>query len=274
MSGPEAATKAPPEERASVMGALVRRASLSAGVLTAIAYVLLRSFCDLFYAPPGLSPEEVGLDQAALLGRAVGVLIFAISIGVALLVWVIPNIRRRQSQDRVKRPWWAVAVAVALAVLTGWISDSEGIGFFAFIGTYAVLGVAVDIRHIDWKDPRVARVALVFITVVAIITTVTYGFIAIEDRKAVQDGRGLAGSDRFFAPWEATLATVTWTGAQPTPRVIQSLGCGIYLGSNGDTSFVFDPKEDKTLHIPAGAAIIRSQDSEDFICKDGQLRTR
>jgi hypothetical protein len=254
-------------------GGLLRRLSIPVGLLTALAYVLVRSCSELFYAPLGLSPEEIGLDQAALLGRAIGVLLFSIGFGIANLPWIVPWLRRRQAGTSAKHPGWVFIVPLVVAILLG-VLVNDVAGVFAFIFGYGYLVVALDVGQIDWRDPVVPRVAFALVTLVIVATAVVYGIVAVGDRQAVEDGRGISDSGRFLSPWDASVATVTWIGVKPAPSAIAALGCGLYLGSNDGTSYLFDPGEDETLRIPTSAVVIQTEDSDKVVCERGKLKPR
>jgi hypothetical protein len=89
---------------------------------------------------------------------------------------------------------------------------------------------------------------------------VLLGFLAQNSADNVRDGRGLAGTERFLAPWNATVVELRWNepeaeGAQaqtppaeppvelrsPAPR---DLPCAVYLGSHDGIAVMVDPRDD------------------------------
>jgi hypothetical protein len=81
-------------------------------VLGAALFVVLRFVSDLFYAPLGLSPEDIGLDQVRLLATTTGMLLFTLLL-LAMLLPVFALFGRKLLW---KHRWYVAAGAVALFV--------------------------------------------------------------------------------------------------------------------------------------------------------------
>jgi hypothetical protein len=82
-------------------------------LLGATFYAVLRIVSDLFYARFGLSPEDLGLDQARMLGLAAGTLVLVVPLmaGALFLVAAV-----RSNALRWEHRWWLLGAAITLVV--------------------------------------------------------------------------------------------------------------------------------------------------------------
>jgi hypothetical protein len=143
----------PPARGAPPFAAGIDVATLSLGltVLTGVANVAMRTIADLFHAPLRLAPEDVGLGQAELLGRSVGL------IAVALLVTLDLAVLAGQfSAGRWVR-WLATLPLVAVWFLIGWFVESWIPQ--AILGLTFVVQITIAIVGMRWlmSEPRCAE---------------------------------------------------------------------------------------------------------------------
>lgn len=251
----------------------VRRLFVSSGVVTAVAYVLIRVACDVFYGPLGLAPEDVGISGSELLWRAAGIVALTLVIAVVLAMLPLEILGLFGGGER-RSPWvylvWPAIVAAAVLV-----SSNAGA-----LMAFAVL-VAGGTAQVGKNPPsgRWVTGLTIYGLVVAALSAGTVYAAAIWDRNRVVDGRGLDSLDRTLLPWDATVAELYWTAATPAPKAIADLRCVIYLGSNGSTAIVVDPrgKEATVLRVPASDVTVRTHfdtESGDLVCKpSGVVRT-
>jgi hypothetical protein len=236
-----------------------------AGLLTAFTYVVLRTVSDIFYAPLGLSPEEVGLDRVQLLGRAFGsVLMGFLFAAYLILIWMV--VKGLVRSDELKGRWRAIVLGSFL-VSTVFAWAMSGWFLMILLATALVLGVKSALKDLK----RLLRWAAVVTVLLSLLSVAAVGGFASLHVQFVERGQGLAGLDRLVVPWEATVATVGWTAGSPVPREIDQLGCGVYLGASGPWAFFYDPAARSTFRFPVGNVIVRTYASERATCTSGRV---
>jgi hypothetical protein len=235
-------------------------AATAIGVLGAVTYALLRAASDQFYAPLGLSPEDVGLGHTELLGRALGAfLVPLVFAGLLLALWaaVVGLGDFDRAVDRAKRGRFRTAVTIAGVLLLAVIVITPVVGVSLLL--VPVLGFGI---YGLWRtsiSPGLVRVVGVVVASLAVLGTALLVLIARTSADAVRDGRGLTGLDRFALPWEASVVEVRWLGepgSPPGPKLTsgspEDVACAVYLGAHDGLVVLVNPLDDTTLRLPAG----------------------
>jgi hypothetical protein len=244
-----------PEPAASLLADGLDFPTLSLGltVLTGVAYVLVRTIADVFYAPLRLAPEDVGLGHAELLGRSVGL------IAVALLVTVDLTILSSSLAGRRGVRWLAVLPLGVAWLLIGYYVDSAIP--VIIVGLTSVVQVAISVggmRRLILEKTTLRRWRALLLLVTTLLSLLAYSSVlavlAVQSRRDVQRGLGLSGAASVLLPWEASTADVTWLGDTPPPEVP---ACGVYLGAGDTTAFVFDDINHALLRLPSDEVLIR-----------------
>lgn len=192
----------------------------AAATLTGVAlFGVLRYLYDRFYGAFGLSPEEVGLDFLAVVGRG-GLVVAAIflvgavlvGLGYALGTFVFVSIvdpspaRRLLPRPHLGPRWTSVLVVLAIVLAIG------GIEFAA--------------------DRATARVA----------------------ERYEQVTRGFTVEPSSMMEIRVEPVTVEWAGDGPPPvEISESL---MLLGAGDDTVFVFDLDRQSLVRLPATDVVV------------------
>lgn len=229
---------------------------VSTGVATAVAYVLIRVACDIFYGPLGLAPEDVGIGTTGLLQRAAGIVVLALVFAAVLAMPVLEIQGLRDGGPA--WPGWVIGGWAVLVVVV-WIVSSDA-GPLVFLA-----GLVASGAHRLWHRDLSRRLVIGLAIFAAVVTALSLGTVygaAVWDRDLVLDGRGLEGFERTLLPWDATVAELYWTAATPPPRPLAGLRCGVYLGTANGTAVVVDPRrggaEPTVLRIVAANITIRT----------------
>ncbi|HEV2786918.1 MAG TPA: hypothetical protein VGV67_11050 [Solirubrobacteraceae bacterium] len=255
-------------------------------------YAVLRLAYARFYAPFGLSPDELGFGYLELLAQsALGALVLLLLF--ALLAWIyvaflvavgqdlvddvrpaLDFVRRRLGPGELAQVARIALAVVALALLTLllWLIGTDLLIGVAIAGVivYWAVWVARGSRRIlrgigrpaDRPRPSAGRRwrrGLAWTAVVPVLlagtTLVTQ---ANMDAQAVREGR--ATHPDFLGvrltSWGADPATLVWTGAgvEPALRPLAA-SCVMYLGQSGGTIFV--TQGGATFRVPASLAAVR-----------------
>lgn len=284
--GTAAAARAARKRR--TVGAALRRVPGSAsspaaatvvGVLGVITYQLLRAASDQFYAPLGLSPEDVGLGQAELLGRSFGVLLLSLVFATLLLALWIEVVGLRdvgKAIDKAQRGRYGAAVGVASVLLLVLMITAPTLAVVLLLAPVLVFGV----RGVWNTSMSVAlvRAVSVIAALLAVLAMAALVFVARSSVDQVREGRGLLGSDRFLVAWEASVVEVGWLGEprlQPEAELLSGPRCGVYLGAHDGFVVLVDPRDDTTVRLPAGdVALTTLTESDDSypVCGESGVR--
>jgi hypothetical protein len=239
-------------------------AAAAIGVLGAITYTLLRAASDQFYAPLGLSPEDVGLGQAELLGRALGAFLLPLIFAVLLLaLWAeVVGLREfGRAVDKAQRGRFGAAVSVAGVLLLVVMITAPAVGVALLV--VPVLGFGIFGLWHTSMSAGLVRVVGVVVALLAVLGTALLVLAAQSSTDHVRDGRGLIGLDRFALPWEASVVELRWLGgpqSQPTAELMSGppdeLPCAVYLGAHDGFVVLVNPRVDTTVRLPAGGVTL------------------
>jgi hypothetical protein len=164
-----------PEVR--TLGQFVRenagRVSVHAGLFAGATYVVVRLAVGTFYSGFGLSPEEVGIDQTAIVSRSGGVALLSLII-IGLLVFLIALLGDlpRMHRERNDKPTRSEIAIVALSfggALTFALFQPLGIALLGAAALIMLGGGIVRGAVSIWRTPMTAwrpRVAIACLLVV------------------------------------------------------------------------------------------------------------
>jgi hypothetical protein len=251
-------------------------------------YALLRVAYMRFYAPFGLSPDDLGLGYAQLLAQAaIGVilllaaagLVIALLVGlyVKVLTWIGLAHLVELFSDRLRRWIWSRGFQRALAVVGILVAILVAAGCAVGLYGYRVIALLIlvaagsaGLRRI-WQGVMGARAGPVnwWRRGVAVIVVLAFAaaadmFIETADQNAKATRNGQPGHPAWYGiqltTWGSDAATLAWSteSVDPAIRYLAS-SCLMYLGESDGTLFVYLPDSPgpATFRIPASAATVR-----------------
>lgn len=231
----------------------VRAVLLLAGL---VLYVVLRVAYARFYAPFGLSPDDLGLGYVDLLAQAAVATVVVVVLVVGSAASTIALYEHRR--------WYDVALVVLIFVL---------MGFSVVLSEFRVLPVAVAVVSIALVARGMTRVGgmedrarRAWLTPVVSFFVLAAAWLLVDaanrDAAAVRAGSPMP-SYIMGVPvglWKAEAATLSWTTNRIDPGVRGlAKSCVVYLGQSGNTLFLYAPYAGRraTFRVPAGAAVVR-----------------
>jgi hypothetical protein len=251
-------------------------------------YAVLRVAYVRFYAPFGLTPDDLGLGYVELLAQSAigaGALLSVVGLGLCIVGAIsIGLLRLGQLSDaiRSKLPGKQGAVAEALFILSVLVGSVlilfwRSIGgypplvFGAYLLAVGGLGGARQVRRgligeLSWRGKpatpwwRGGAIA----TLIASITLTGAALSETADREAKAVMAGYAVHPTLWGvrvtSWGAEPATLVWTTdkVDATQRQLSD-SCLMYLGQSGGTLFVYAKSlpGPSTFRIPATMAVIQ-----------------
>lgn len=250
-----------------------------------LLYFVVRNTYDTFYGRFGVTPEEVGITQAAIISRAAFGLGLLIAITIALLSFWIPFLIPARDPSAWRGFLLATLMAVA-ATLIAWPLDPIGGLAGLLLFTAASYGVRTFWLFERSRERRPAKAngeaqgkkAQRFHTAVlpllglgvillALILLVVQQFFtdsanSVADKalrqEAEETGRGaLLGGLGIHAP----LVDVTWTGKAPTG--LENPDQLVYLGQADGIATFFDSTRQQTLRVPTGSFVLTMPQSDE-----------
>lgn len=268
----------------------VTEGTTAVAVVGFVLYAILRVAYVRFYAPFGLSPDDLGLGYIELIAQsAIGALMLLLTFGTFIVVpvavwidvvassnapWVARMRARLTGHARV-----AAAVGAALFVV---ITVLELVGLFtaqrrlaypglaltaAFVGALFARGLRLGWRGVRGGGEQPVNRWRVGVGAIALVATALTAFTlagvaARDDARAVAAGYATHPTLWGVRPtsWGAQAATLTWTRSPAGgPLAALSTACVMYLGQSNGTLFLFVPfaPGPATFRVPAGLAIIR-----------------
>jgi len=280
MADDEPASRPGPGKLTSPLQGVIAMASAG----TVIAYVTLRSVYTRFYDPLGVTPEEVGLDQAEVLVRSAGlVVLIAMLCGVVLylialsrafffLNRALPNFYSWLNTP----PAWIRAMMGLTAV--AWVTSGflprpqPGITVYgppallasslvlAYVRTRGLRRLRPDITAAAgalWRDGRAATRLwragfLVGLPLSAVLVLALVWFLAPAYAERVQEG-GSVGD--WSTAWRAQPAGVQWAHQSPTPDPLAAR-CIMYLGQANGTTVLYDVDTQSVVRVPTSEVTV------------------
>jgi hypothetical protein len=250
---PDTATPPPPKTTKPTkavwsMHALLEEVPLLgavAGGVALVTYVLLSFVCSWYYAKLGVTPDEVGLDQATLLVRTAvgmaGVVPFAAAFAAfcmavgRLVRWLWAELSRL-----------AAAVVAAIAMFFFLVIFSQPLDWLLVAGTVAAAVARV-------ANPR----RLIGLAGIIAIAVTAYFIVdqAHGDAHLMASGQRPVDVLSERPPWDAAVVRVHW--ADPVARHQPALPtCLLFLGESHGTSVFFDPDRERSLRLPTSMVAI------------------
>ena len=238
-------------------------------VLGAATYALLRAISDQFYAPLGLSPEEIGVGQAELVAQAVGAFLASLVLA-GLLLWLLilivglgqlggPLMKVTRMVERTRFGWVAVLAFLPLVAIAFRIEPLVPVTLFGAL--LLVLGVAR-----LWNTPMSVGVvrtlgatvvlAMLSGTVVLVLTARFHGIWSATG-KACSGSIGTRCHGRRM--WSKCAGSASRNLAPPPsscPPPPNELRCGVYLGAKDGLVVLVNPRDDTTVRLPAEQVIL------------------
>jgi hypothetical protein len=269
MTSPEAAPDARPA--AGLTKRLLELRPLL-GLLLFVLYVLIRSAYSRFYAPFGLSPDDLGLSyldllaQSAIATLALPLLALVLVSSVTLLPFAGIELGNMSPRKAV-----LALIGVAVLVLLAHVDAAPARWIFA-AGVATLFAVALNGVRRRLTSTRTLRgkpegfwwrAALTILTIAALLIAAA-DLLSDADRDAQLVKRGspahlLLDPGVRLTSWGAEAATLAWT-TTPADPTLRALGhaCLMYLGQSGDTLFVYTPNQSRpaTYRIPASEAAV------------------
>lgn len=240
-------------------------------------YAILRIAYVRFYAPFGLSPDDLGLGYVELLAQAaIGAVLLIVVIGTVLslfgfAVYGLSTLNKRPAISALTSV--LVVLSVLLVVGAGLVYGLLG-GLVVFLSLIvlwlvglAVVGAGQTVTNLSLarydSTRNLVRIGFACATVVAVIIA---GRVMIS--AASRDADRIATDARTTHPslfgvrltsWGAEAATLSWTTDKIDARLRPlARRCVMYLGQSNSTVFVYDAAAPHlTYRLPAGAVALR-----------------
>jgi len=223
---------------------------LGVGALGALLYVVLSYLVARVYAPLGLTPTEVGLDQATLLLRSATAFAGVVGLygSLVLLAYVVGELGFRGQFS-----------AAALLIIASCVGGAAlfrdwhiGLGVLLVVGGFGLTmfsAAQANHRTVGW---------------IAVAAITLYGCSGVLRDAANSDRGRILGGTRpenvvygLRPPWSAEVVRVAWAEA-PSPRKPQLPPCLLYLGEASGTSVLFDARSGhrRALRLPTSKLLI------------------